>query len=79
MGQAKRRGNFEERKAESEFYASEQKRLEAWLYDHRPVVVSLLSDGSKSRQRTSSLQRALLLCALAGIGAYVDQDGKRIN
>lgn len=32
MGQARARGTFEQRKAESEFYASEQIRYNEWLY-----------------------------------------------
>lgn len=80
MGQAKRRGNFDDRKAESEFYASEQKRLDAWLYENRPVVVSINTHGGYSRRKTSSLERAKLLCVLAGIGAFVvDKDGNRIG
>jgi len=80
MGQAKRRGDFDTRKAQSEFYASEQKRLDSWLYENRPVVVSVNTHGGYNRRRASSLERARLLCALAGIGAFVvDKDGNRIS
>lgn len=30
MGEAKRRGTYEQRKAEGEFYAAERARLDAW-------------------------------------------------
>lgn len=80
MGQAKRRGDFETRKAESEFYANEQKRLDKWLNDNRPVVVSINTHGGISKRKTSSLQRALLISALCGMGAFVaDKDGNRIG
>lgn len=76
MGQAKRRGSFEQRKSESEFYSAEQARLDKWLCDNRPVVVSVNTHGGISKRRTSSLQRALLISALCGISAYVvDKDG----
>lgn len=35
MGQAKQRGTYEERKDLAEFYESEQKRLDDWLYARR--------------------------------------------
>ena len=80
MGQAKRRGDFDARKAESEFYASEQKRFDKWLEDNRPVVVSINPHGGISRRKTSSLQRALLISALCGMGAFVaDKDGNRLT
>lgn len=80
MGQAKRRGDFEARKAESEFYANEQKRFDKWLYDNRPVVVSINTHGGISRRKTSSLQRAQLIALLCGVGAFVaDKDGNRIT
>lgn len=80
MGQAKRRGDFEKRKSESLFYESEKKRYDAWLYENRPVVVSLNTHGGHSRRKTSSLERALLLCSLSGIGAFiVDKNGERIG
>lgn len=80
MGQAKRRGDFEARKAESEFFASEQKRLDKWLEDNRPVVVRINTHGGTSRQKTSSLQRAQLIALLCGVGAFVaDKNGNRIN
>lgn len=80
MGQAKRRGTLNDRKAQSEFYASEQKRLDKWLYDNRPVVVHLNAHGGLSKRKTSSLQRAILISALCGMGAFVaDKDGNRIS
>ena len=80
MGQAKRRGDFETRKNESEFYAKERERLDKWLFDNRPVVVHINTHGGVTRRKTSSLQRALLITALSGIGAFVaDKDGNRIN
>lgn len=36
MGQAKLRGSFEDRKKESIFYKSENKRYQNWLKGHRP-------------------------------------------
>jgi hypothetical protein len=71
MGQARRRGNFEQRKSEAEFYAMEQKRLDDWLYNNRPVVAIPNTHGGYSHRRTSSLQRALMLCVWAGSGAYI--------
>lgn len=80
MGQAKRRGDFEARKAESEFYANEQKRLDQWLNDNRPVVVSINTHGGISKRKTGSLQRALLIAAMCGVGTFVaDKDGNRIS
>ncbi len=80
MGQAKRRGDFEARKAQSEFFDSEQKRLDKWLEDNRPVVVSINTHGEVSRRKTSSLQRALIIAALCGAGAFVtDSNGNRLN
>ena len=34
MGQAKARGNFEQRKSESIFHENEQRRLDAWLFEN---------------------------------------------
>lgn len=80
MGKAKRRGDFEDRKQQSAFYANEQKRLDEWLYDNRPVVVSIDTHGGISKRKTSSLQRALLISALCGMGAFVaDKNGNRIG
>lgn len=80
MGQAKRRGDFDKRKAESEFFANEQKRLDKWLYENRPVVVSISTHGDATKRRTSSLRRALIIAALSGIGAFVtDKDGTRLT
>ena len=80
MGQARRRGNIEQRIAESQFYANEQKRLDKWLSDNRPIAVSVNTHGGEFRRKTSSLQRALLISALCGIGAFVvDKDGNRID
>ena len=79
MGQAKRRGDFYTRKAESIFYASEQKRYDEWLWNNRPIVVSINTHGGISKRKTSSYQRALLLAAMSGFGAYViDKDGNRM-
>jgi hypothetical protein len=72
MGQAKRR--------ESEFFSSEQKRLDKWFEDNRPIVVSSNTHGGVSRRKTSSLRRALLISALCGMGAFVtDKDGNRLT
>lgn len=35
MGQAKQRGTYEQRKAQSIFYKQERERLDAWLYARR--------------------------------------------
>lgn len=35
MGQAKQRGTYDQRKSMAEFYESEQKRLDEWLYARR--------------------------------------------
>jgi hypothetical protein len=79
MGQAKRRGSFDERKLESEFYADERRRLDQWLSDHRPIVVDVDTHGNVRRRKTSSLQRALLIAALCRAGSFVMQDGVRIT
>ncbi len=36
MGEAKRRGTFEARKAEAEYYEKENNCYQAWLKEHRP-------------------------------------------
>lgn len=68
MGQAKRRGDFDEMKAESVFFASERARLDKWLSDNRPVIHNTGSHGYS--RKTSSLQRALLISAMC-MGAFV--------
>lgn len=79
MGQARNRGDFEKRKAESIFYASEQKRYDDWLWNNRPIVVSANTHGGISKRKTSSYQLALLLAAMSGLGAYIiDKDGNRL-
>lgn len=73
MGEAKRRGDFEARKAESEFFAKEQERLDKWLFDNRPIVVSRNTHGQTTRRKShsSALRRAALITMLSGIGAFV--------
>lgn len=80
MGQAKRRGDFDARKAESEFFANERKRLDKWLYENRPVAVSISTHGDVIKRRTSSLRHTLIIAAMSGIGAFVtDKDGNRLT
>ena len=48
MGEAKRRGTFDQRKSEAEFYRSEEERLTEWLRTHRPRVTYTNSHGGVS-------------------------------
>jgi hypothetical protein len=62
MGEAKRRGTFQQRKAEAEFYANERNRYEKWLKDHRPRVTYKNSMGGK--------QSYLSMLTMAALSAW---------
>lgn len=59
MGQARQRGNFEQRKAESLFYSDEQARLNEWLKSRRPKVTFLNSRGEPTSYRSCNRLAAL--------------------
>jgi len=63
MGQAKRRGSFEQRKAEAEYHASEKQRYQKWLKEHRPRVSFMNSHGERSSYWSSVRLSALVAWA----------------